>query len=614
MVTTGSNTAQASALLSNANQTISGSLPHRDPTASIYQGSTDRYTQSAQAYTVQQFTSGTTAGVGNLGSGNLGWEFERTADLGGQTFLLMLLPGLANVVNLTDVSASTPVSGGAICEIVHPDIFDHYRLALLKASGADGGRVISETDPSFQWVAHDGSGPTDAGASFVHFYEGQPYWTPNCGYFAQNGASASIGGASIDTQHGVRAAAWSECNAQPGKRLGAMVGGSDLGSIRLNKHLEFKRRSMRFQLLCVPLLFSYCNSTESYLPLPAMQFHKVDLAFSMRHASELICNASQMPSGFTNAMGKISVVEAVLDGSTSSVTTHAAPFEVDQSLNASSATVYTVARYGEDTSTNFQTKKGPMVALVDDASWALTTALLGNTTTQVTNAKCPVLIGARMAFLQGEERASMIQGGYDIPMVISQATSASVTPSSGSQASLDVDISSFVNSIEALYVVTQSSNALGANHYNAGRTWDPLTEEYTVLAPQMQVTINGNDAYVKTHPAFYNKMLTYINATCVPTGDSHVYFAPFSNTTNSTDGTVAITGSAQAASRWSNAKVTMYFPTLLKTTAASAFAGATTDKAQKVIVYGDTYNSLHVGQGVGGNVMSSTQVSTAGFL
>lgn len=607
MVYTGSTSASATQNLSNGAMSISVQVYHNAPNASVYQGSTERFTQSAQMYTVQHFTSGTTGGVGQLGNSNLTWEFERTADLGGQAFLLMALPGLANVVNLTDASDEA-----AICEIVHPDIVNHYRLALLKTSGAAGGRVVSEADPSFQWVAHDATGPTDTDATFVHYYEGQPYWTPNCGYFAQNGAQTTIGGAPIDTQHGVRSAAWAECNAQPGKRLGAMVGGSDLGSIRLNKHLEFKRRSMRFQVLCVPLLFSFCNDPKSYLPLPAMQFHKVNLMFSLRKASELICNASQLPSGQTNAMNKVAVVEAVLNGKAPALAADAAPFQADSALAASSATVYTVRRYGEDSSQNFHDKKGAMVALVNDASWALTTSTIGTDTNDVRNSDCPVLVGARLSFLQGQERGSMISGGYDIPMIISQTAKDTVTAGTSSS-SLDIDISSFVNSVEALYIVTQSSNALGANHYNAGRTWDPLVEEYTLLASSMKVAINGNDAYSQAHPAFYNKMLTYINATCVPTGDSHVYFAPFAMKVNSTEGTVQVTGSAQAASRWSNAKVTMYFPTKLSA-ALGPFSGKTTDKEQMVLVYGDTYNSLHVGQGVGGNVMSSTQVSLSGHL
>lgn len=586
--------------LSNGLMSIFNLVQHQNPTASIYQGSTDRYTQSAQAYTIAEFAT-----PGTLGQAHMAWEFQRVADLGGQTFLLMGLPGLANVVNMAGASSEE-----AVCEIVHPDILEHYRAAL---SPANKGRVVSEADPSFRFMAYDGPAIDSAASTFQHAYEGQPYWTPNVGYFAQNAASAAIGNATIDTHHGLRSAAWAEVNGAPGKRMGAMVGGSDLGSIRLNKHLEFKRRSMRYQLLCVPLLFSYCLDPSSYLPLPAMQFHKVDLTFSLRSASQLICNGSNCEGNNSMALAsKVSAWSTSIAGPVGACN----PFTALEVLTADP--VYTIKRYAETAAGNL-TSKGDMVALVDNAGYSFATAAVGSDaslaalTYQCKSADCPVLIGARLSFLQGAERGSMIQGGYDIPMVVSQSQQHPYTVSGSNSVEAKVDISSFTNSIEALYVVSQSSNALGANHYNAGRTWDPLTEEYTNVATAMSVTINGADSFTSAHPAFFNKLLTYINANCVPTGDSHVYFVPFAMTVNGVE-SVSVTGSQQAASRWSNAKVTLTLPALTATSVATNFSGATGSKNQRVIVYADTYNSLHVGQGVAGNVMSSTQPPTQGYV
>lgn len=587
----------AAGRIAQAATTIAEQVYHGTPTKSHYQGSTDRYTPSSQAYTIQNFTSGGST----LGSSNLKWEFERTADLGGQPFLLLGLVGLANCVYLNDASDTA-----AVCEVVHPDILDHYRLALNRSGTAAPGRVVSEVDSTFQFNATDS-------ANFVHYLEGQPYWTPNVGYFAQNSVTELIGSSVIDVQHGLRMAAWSEVNAQPGKRLGAMVGGSDLGSIRHNKHLELKRRSMRFQLLCVPLLSSMSNSPESYRPLPAMQFHKIELAYNLRPVSELICNASRLQSttGTLNAAGGTSIVSYAGTGKASSDASGCLPFAAGLAFDAA-ANVYTICRYGEDSSANAVANKGNMIALVNDASWALSDESdLSGTTWAVTNAKCEAMIGARMAFLQGAERASMIQGGYDIPIVAPQyaygATTAAVANSSST---LSADINTFVNSVEALYVVTGSSNALGANHYNAGRTWDPLVEEYTTLAASMTVTINGNPAFDTCHPALYNKMLTYICGTCVPTGDSHVLYVPFSLKSNSTNGAVEVPGSAAPASRWSTGSVSIAMPHRTNQSSASQYAYTTNQKSQYLIVYGDTYNSVHVGQGVAGLVMATTSVPT----
>jgi hypothetical protein len=597
----------AAGLLANSASMIATQVYHGNPTTSLYQGSTDRYTPSSQAYTIQDFTSGGT----HLGKSNLKWEFERTADLGGQPFLLLGLVGLANCVYLTDASGNA-----AVCEVVHPDIVDHYRLALRKSSTAAPGRVVSETDSTFEFYATDGASSTDTSGNFVHFYEGQPYWTPNVGYFAQNSVTELVGSATVDVQHGLRQAAWAETNSQPGKRLGAMVGGSDLGSIRHNKHLEVKRRSMRYQLLCVPLLSSLSNSPESYRPLPAMQFHKIELNYNLRRASELICNGSNLKStaGSKNAGGGSSIVRIAGAATSSSDASSCAPFEASSAFaSATAASVYTICRYGEDSSSNSVVNKGNMVALVDDTSWALTDESdLSGTSWDVTDAKCETMIGARMAFLQGAERASMIQGGYDIPVITPQYASNSGTSQvANSSATLAVDINAFVNSVEALYVVTGTSNALGANHYNAGRTWDPLVEEYTTLIGSMTVSINGNPAFDTAHPALYNKMLSYICGTCVPTGDSHVMFVPFSMKTNSTDGAIEVTGSAAPASRWSVGSVSIAMPNKANQSAASAFAGATNQKSQYAVVYGDTHNSLHVGQGVGGLVMSTTNTPNA---
>jgi hypothetical protein len=599
-----SSIANAAQRLSNASTTVWNNVVHNNPTKSIFQGSTDRYTPSAQAYTIQQFTSGGAA----LGSSNMKWEFERTADLGGQPFLILGLVGLANCVYLVDDASDN----AAVCEIVHPDILDHYRMGLNHPNDggtAAPGRVISETDSTFEFYATDGADRTATAANFIHHYEGQPYWTPNVGYHAQNSVTELIGSSTVDVQHGLRQAAWAEVNSQPGKRLGAMVGGSDLGSIRHNKHLELKRRSMRYQVLCVPLLSSLSNSAESYRPLPAMQFHKVELCYNLRPASQLICNASRLQStaGSLNAGGKSSIVAYA-----GSAVAFGAPFVAGAGFDAG-ANVYTICRYGEDSATNAKSNKGNMIALVDDASWALTNeADLSGTTWAVTNAKCEAMIGARMAFLQGAERASMIQGGYDIPILNSQYASGSATAQvANTSATVSVDVNTFVNSIEALYVVMGSSNALGANHFNAGRTWDPLVEEYTTLAATMTVTLNGNPAFDSCHPELYNKMLAYICGTCVPTGDSHVLFVPFSMKANSTESSVEAMGSAEPASRWSTGSVSVAMPHRTNQTAVSAFAGATNQKTQYALVYGDTYNSLHVGQGVGGLVMSGTNVPTS---
>lgn len=608
VATSFSSIANSAQRLSNANLTILPTIMHSNPTKSIFQGSTDRYTPSSQAYTIQQFTSG----GASLGSSNLKWEFERTADLGGQPFLLLGLVGLANCVYLVDAS-----DNAAVCEVVHPDIVNHYRMALRHANDAATaapGRVVSEADSTFEFYATDGANRAATAANFIHHYEGQPYWTPNVGYHAQNSVTELIGSSTVDVQHGLRQAAWAEINSQPGKRLGAMVGGSDLGSIRHNKHLELKRRSMRFQLLCVPLLSSLSNSTESYRPLPAMQFHKVELCYNLRPASQLICNASRLQStaGSLNAGGKSSIVAYAGAAAASADASNCAPFVASSAFDAG-ANVYTICRYGEDSATNSTANKGNMIALVDDASWALTNeADLSGTTWAVTNAKCEAMIGARMAFLQGAERASMIQGGYDIPILGSQYASGSATAqTANTSATVSVDVNTFVNSIEALYVVMGSSNALGANHFNAGRTWDPLVEEYTTMAASMTVTLNGNPAFDSCHPALYNKMLSYICGTCVPTGDSHVLFVPFSMKANSTESAVEATGAAEPASRWSTGSVSVAMPHRTNQTAVSAFAGATNQKTQYALVYGDTHNSLHVGQGVGGLVMSSTNVPTS---
>ena len=370
-VTTGAASGYASNNMSNAQTSAHVQVYHPNPNKSVYQNSNSRYTQSAQFYVVSDFDSNN----GYLGQ-SVSWEYDRTADLGGTPFLLLTLPGLANVVHMDDASSS----GAAACEIVHPDIFEHYRVALRagssNANDGPAGRVISEADPTFQWYATDGTGITDTNANFMHFYEGQPYWTPNVGYHCQNTATVKIGGTPIHIQAGMRQAAWAEINAQPGKRLGAMVGGSDLGSVRLNKHLEFKRRSMRMQFLCVPLLVSFAHNPAGYLPLPAMQFHKIYIEYSLRAASKLICNGSQLPSGAGqyNSMGATSRVAAVLDGSISSDASLASPFDTASVMESSAATVYTITRYGEDTEANHKSKRGDMIALVNDASWGLTSA------------------------------------------------------------------------------------------------------------------------------------------------------------------------------------------------------------------------------------------------
>lgn len=584
--------------ISNNATSFHSQVSHSNPNDSLYQAGNKRYTQSAQSYVIDTFTGSSTV---TLGASNLTWTFPRTADLGGTPFAIVGLPGVANVVWCSDATGS-----GAV-EIVHPDILDHYRLAL----GALPGQVVAETNAGAAFYAYDGSAYNNADCNFVHGFEGQPYWTPNVGYHCQTSATECIGNAPIDTQHGLRAAAWAEINNLPGKRMGAMVGGSDLGSIRMNKHLELKRRSMRHQLLFVPLLFTFGLGTESMLPLPAMQFHQIEIKMNLRHASQLICNGSRLPgsgASASNAMGGTSVVLAT--GTITSDATHCLPFGTSSGLTVGAQDVVTVVRYGQGSSSDMKQKEGDMIALANDATWALTIS----SASDLSNADCPVNIGARQIFLQGSERAAMIQGGYDIPLVVSQSSQKSFNGGSGSL-SQSIDISTFVNSVEALYIVSQSSNALGANHYNAGRTWDPLTEAYTDMFSTLNVKVNGASAFAGSHPAFFNKLMAYLSGSAVPTGDSHVFYAPFAIKSNNNYDGVKVYGSQQAASRWSSATVDVVMPDLAFSAAANGpFSSVSSGKSQKLIAYGDTYNNLHVGQGVGGLVLSNNASPAAGYL
>lgn len=600
-VATGQTINAAIHAIANSRQSVHSQMSHRNPNKSLYQSVTQRFTQSSNSYTISTFTSNTSA---TLGSGSIRWEIDRTADLAGDTFAIFGLPGIGNFFWCDDASNGP---AGAV-EIVHPDILDHYRLAL---GAGNEGQVVAETDTLYKFYAHDGASETDAAANFVHGFEGQPYYTPNAGYHAMISSTLQVGNATIDTQLGLRAAAWAEVQNVPGKRLGAMVGGSDLGSIRLNKHLELKRRSMRFQLLFVPLLHTFCLNDVSMLPLPAMQFHKIDICMRTRGVPLLVCNGSSLPNSGKNAAGGTSMVVASVGASVTAPTTFVAPFTAGATLTIDP--VQTMMRYGQDTAGNQKQFQGDMIALSNDASWALTDGF----TSDLSNASCPVMIGMRTSLLQGAERAAMIAGGYDIPIIVSQAQHEKFTAAVGTTKS--VDINSFVNSIEALYIVSQSSNALGANHYNAGRTWDPLVEEYTHFANTAEVLVNGANVFNPIRPEFFNKLMPYISGAAVPTGDSHVLFAPFAVKTNNSTDFVQVYGGEQAASRWSNASAKLTFDDKAFSQAtATVFSGAATvasgTKNQFIIVFGDTYNNLHVGQGVGGNVLSNNPPPEAGFL
>ena len=589
--------------ISNNATSFHSQVSHCNPNNSLYQIGNKRYTQSAQSFVIDTFTGSSTV---TLGTTNLSWIFPRTADLGGTPFAIVGLPGVANIAWMTDISSNA----GAV-EIVHPAIIDHYRLAL---GSLHNGLVISETNTGARFFAYDGSTHTNTNCNFVHAYEGQPYWTPHIGYYCQTSATECIGNAPIDTQHGLRTAAWAEINNVPGKRMGAMVGGSDLGSIRMNKHLELKRRSMRHQLLFVPLLFTFGLGTESMLPLPAMQFHQIEIKMNLRHVSQLICNGSRLPgngASASNAIGGKSVVTATGSGTTMVAdNVFNEPFFPGDVLTVGPQNVVTVVRYGQGSSSDMKQKEGDMIAISTNPNWGLTV----NTASDLSNIDCPVNIGARQIFLQGSERAAMIQGGYDIPLVVSQGSQKTFTGDTG-VLHQSINISTFVNSVEALYVVSQSSNALGANHYNAGRTWDPLLEEYTTMFSSLEVKVNGASVFAGTHPAFFNKLMAYLCGSAVPTGDSHVFYAPFAIKSNNNYDGVRVFGSQQAASRWSSASVDVVMPNLAFAAASNTLNSAVSSgKSQKIIAYGDTYNNLHVGQGVGGLVLSNNAAPAGGYL
>ena len=468
------------------NQSTQVQAYHMAPNCSMYQSQTCRYTPSSQAFGLSNPDSNSSASLGDT----VEWTYQRIADLGGVAYLVLMLPGLANVVYLNDAS-----NNDAICEIMHPDIVPHYRATL---GTSNAGRAISETNPSFRWTAHDGSlvAPNST-AKFVHTLEGQPYWTPNVGYHCQIVSTLNVGGPDIDTRTGLHAAAWAEVNLVAGKRMGAMVGGSDLGSIRLNKHLELKRRSMRHQVLFVPFSFSFCLSPEAYLPLPAVQFHEIKIQSQLRGVSKLICNGSSL--GATNSYGTTSKVTAQGLGLTSSVATEAAPFEAGVAFDAASTTtgtsiVKTVVRYAEASLTDKATNKGNTIAVVSNTSWFTAAPADRDAAeaqfTAVANSNTSVQLGHREIYLQGEERASMLQGGYDIPFNVSQGKTSTITPGSGSSSTQEVNLQSFTNSIEALYLITLSSNALAANHFNGGRTWDPMVEEYTSYIRSLDLQIH----------------------------------------------------------------------------------------------------------------------------
>lgn len=404
-------------------------------------------------------------------------KIPRTGDLVSQVYLVVDLPGIANVT--TDKVArydeeATDQTPTSYAEVVSADMTGynslgdttgHYVLSTADSSAATDRVALKTIDGK----AHRGD-------------YGRPTWCDAVGQYIIKQVQLIIGHQCIDTLYSDLIFMLEELNGKPQKRLTHMVGKTDpLNPLRN----VLTNRSMMFQRLHVPIPFFFTLEPSSSLPLVALQFHDVQIKFQLEDVSKLVVNGS--------GMGRGTVKVALGDGTTTQeVRTVVRPRETSPTSTTNGA----IAVFGESTSS--------------------LPAVLKNS-----DVRCQLEV--MYIFLGTDERVAL--ANMEMDLMIREHQCMSTIASTSTSNALNLLFNHAVT--EILWTVRQSYYEQFNEWSNYGGVEEPLiTEWHHEPIKEVKLMMNNNPRFFATDGKYFRTVMPFQHHAAVP--NYGVYCYPFS--------------------------------------------------------------------------------------
>lgn len=465
-----------------------------DATVTYFRNQHFRHTNFSLENQLLEFDSGP-----DINSTKSTVTLQRTGDLANRMFVVIELPGLANVgtcdvanipshfAPLGDMyplatmptSASVVTTGSCACEAVEFGASTAY----LQGGGVPlWGSTSAEATVNGVTVA----APRAQDDACV------AYWCPSVGYRMVKSAELQIGSTPIEKVYSDFMYMYEELSQRPLKSLGEMIGESSSDQDAMAKSKMARR-------LHVPLPFTCTKSASSSLPIVSLQFHQVKVIVEWNDLASCIVNAS-----------------GIRGSPVLSYTMKAPDASPDQTI-----TLTTVVRKGEDKIGNRSrggiTKYGYVSS--DVANPLVVTQA---PSTPITAADIRVRFEAMYVFLDADERKKFSTGSFQ--MLMSEATQ--IRQDETNRTSVEVSLDFNHSIIELMWAVRQTSNSDKKDWFNYGGVVEPVTGITQDAIKTVSLTLNNAHRFSQdTDGAYFRTIQPHQHHSAIP--DAYVYSYSF---------------------------------------------------------------------------------------
>ena len=367
---------------------------------------------------------------------------------------------------------------------------------------------------------------TDANGDTVESAALRPSWCNGVGFRIVKEASIRIGQQTIETVFSEQLYMYMLLNGQVSKMLQGKAGW-------VTNQSERQSRSMRLQRLHVQLPFSLGSHPSMFLPVCAIQFHHTQLAVTFN----------------TN-------IESLIEN-----------YNADDTTNNIS-NVKTLIRKGQ---TNMEE------ALA--ASAELPTP--DGTEPEITASHVTAAVEADMVLLDGQERAEMASGFFE--MVFTQTQRGYVRDRSNKNESIELPFNNSV--VEILFAARMADNVAVKDYFNFGGFKCPVANATQPIIKQARLTLN-NHTRVEHPEDWYRTVHAASVGHNTQERDSFVY--PYSFAMRPSDASLQFSGGINF-SKLDNKKLDL-------TLDSKALSLGNVE----ILTFGTTYNVLTIYQGVAG--------------
>lgn len=446
----------------------------KNPTVTYFRYQHFRHTNFAIENQILSFGGNTNYNSG----GTAECQLHRSGDLVNRLYVVVDLPGIANVATVTGTVANTYINTDlGLAADFHGSTPPAFVVgeAVEKAYVPEYMKKTGTTDVPFAIQENDTGSVNTAIV---------PSWCNAVGFKIIEDAALEIGSQTIDKVYSHYLYMWEELSQKAGKSIAQMIG-------KYSSLAVGKCESKYFRRLHVPLPFFHTRTTGASLPIVSLQFHSVKVKCRFSKLADLLVNGATGTSS--------SSVTATVGTETVTFQTSVRPGE--ESLQSSDASQSTgiLTKYGSGSGN--QTELGARLSESD----------------------IKVQVEAMYIYLDMQERSKFSSGSFQLLMSEAHTTS---TPGAVKTPEVNIELDFNHAIIEILFAVLQKKNEDAHKHFAYGGVTDPVTGKVMDAVKHVSLSLNNSNRVQDDNNGFYFRQVQpYQHHSSIP--DSHVYSYSF---------------------------------------------------------------------------------------